>query len=105
IEHDVDAAGVLILVQNFVERAAAIERAEDSALDIRTVRMSEDGDEQTVGIARIDGDHRNLLTVAKSEMRPCFSSVGRLVDAIAGREIGTLQSFAAPDIDDVRIGR
>ena len=67
--------------------------------------MAEDGDEQPVRIAWIDDDLRDLLAVAQAEMRPRLSGVGGFVDAVARREIGTLQPFAAAHVDDVRIGR
>ena len=38
-------------------------------------------------------------------MRPGFPRISRFVDAIAYREIGTLQSFPAANINDIRIGR
>src|SRR5690242_13009676 len=37
-------------------------------------------------------------------MRPRLAAVSRFVHAIAGREIGTTQSFTAADINNVRIG-
>ena len=46
----------------------------------------------------------NLLRVAQAEMRPRLARVGRLVDAVADREVGPRQAFAAADVDDVRIG-
>src|SRR5260370_41804025 len=38
-------------------------------------------------------------------MRPGFSRVGRFVNAIARRQVRTLQSFAAANVNNVRIGR
>src|SRR5438132_11713436 len=38
-------------------------------------------------------------------MRPRLACVSGLVDAIADRQIGTVQSFAAADIDHVRVRR
>src|SRR6185503_463532 len=105
IEHDVDAAGVGILIENLLERASAVGGAEDAALLVRSVRMAQDRDEQTIGILRIDGDLRDLLAVAEAEARPRLARVGRLVDAVAGREVRTLQPFAAADINDVGVGR
>ena len=60
-------------------------------------------DEESIGIARIDRDLRDLLAVAQAEMRPGFARVGRFVDAVADGQIGPMQAFAAADIDDVRI--
>ena len=65
--------------------------------------MSGHRDQQVIGVARIDRDLRDLLAVAQAEMRPGFARVGRFVDAVADREIGAMQSFAAPDVNDVRI--
>ena len=65
--------------------------------------MAEDGDEEAVGVARIDDDLRDLLAVAQAEVRPGPAGVGRLVDAVADGEVGPLQAFAAGDVDDVGI--
>ena len=46
---------------------------------------------------------RNLLAVAQAEVRPGGAGVGGLVDSVADRQIGTMQSFATADVDDVRI--
>ena len=93
IDVDVVAAGVLVLVQDLLERLAAVGRAEDAALLVRAVRMAEHRDEQPVRIARIDGDLRDLLRVAQAEVRPRLAGVGGLVDAVADREVGTLRAL------------
>ena len=67
--------------------------------------MAEHGDEETVRILRVDDDLRNLLAVAKTEVRPGLARVGRFVDAVAGRQIRPLQPFPAADVNDVRIRR
>src|SRR5438270_12811360 len=38
-------------------------------------------------------------------MRPGFTRICGLINAIAGREIRTLQTFATADVNNVRIGR
>jgi hypothetical protein len=65
--------------------------------------MPHDRDEQAVRVARIDDDLRDLLPVTQAEVRPGLSRVGRLVDAVTRREIGTLEPFTASDVNDVRI--
>ena len=60
-------------------------------------------DENTIWIARVDRDLRNLLAVAQTQMRPGFSRVRRFVDTITHRKIGTLQAFAATYVDNVCI--
>ena len=66
--------------------------------------MAEDGGENFVGIARIDGKRGDLLSVCEAEMRPGFAGVGRLINAIADGEIGAMQSLAAAYINDVGVG-
>ena len=68
IDEHVVGARVVVLEQDLLERAPAVGRAEDSALGIRAVRVAERGDEQAVGIAGIDVDRRDHLTVAQAEL-------------------------------------
>ena len=98
-------AGVLVLVQHLLERPSAVGRAEDAALGVRAVRVAEHGDEQPVGVARIDGDRRDHLAVAQAEVLSTSSGVGGLVDAVADREIGADDAGAGADVDDVRVRR
>src|SRR4029453_8757952 len=60
---------------------------------------------QPVGVTRIDDDLRDLLAIAQSKMGPRLPRVRRLVDAVAGREIGTLEAFPAAEVDAVRVRR
>jgi hypothetical protein len=84
---------------------AAVGGAEDSALLVRAVRMTEDCDEDAVRITRIDENCADLLTVSKSHVTPTLPAVGRLIDAVADGEVRSLQAFAARDVDHIRIGR
>ena len=105
IDIDVLAAGVGILVEDFLKRLPAVERSKDAALFVRAVRMPERGHENPIGIARIDDDLRNLLRIAQSrQMRPRLTSVRGFVDAVADREIRARQPLTARDVHDVRIG-
>ena len=104
IDLDVGAAGVFVLGDNSLPGLTAVGRAIDSALFAGSVRMAEHGGENAIRVARIDGERGNLLSIAQAEMRPGFAGVGGFVDAVADREIGAMQSFAAADINDVGIG-
>ena len=66
--------------------------------------MSGHGDENSIGIPRINRELRDLLSIAQTEMRPGFSRVDRFVDTVTERKIGAMQTFAAADVDHVRIG-
>ena len=104
IDLDVVGAGVLVLVQHFLKRPTAIGRAEDAALLVRPVGMAEGGDEEAIGIVRIDCDHRDHLRVVETEIRPALSSVRGLIEAIPGREVGSNDPCARADVDHIRIG-
>ena len=103
IDGDVGSAGILVLVEDFLPVLAAVGGDKDAALFVGTVGMAQHGGEEMVGIARIDGQRGNLLAVAQAEVRPGLAGVGGFVDAVADGEIGTLQAFAAGDVNDVRI--
>src|SRR6185312_7709126 len=105
IDANVVAAHVLVLVKHLLESLAAISRAEYSALGIWTVGMAKCSNEEPVRIRGIDLDVRNHLRLAETQMRPRLASVGRLVHAIADREIRPNDSGASSYIDDVRIRR
>ena len=101
----VRGSGVLIFVDGFLPGPAAIGGAEKAALFIRPVGMAEHGREDSIGIARVDGERGNLQAVAQAEMSPRLSSVSRFVDSVSNREIWAMQAFAAANINDIGIGR
>jgi hypothetical protein len=45
--------------------------------------MAEHSGEDSIGVARIDGECGDLLAVAQAEMSPGFSGVGRFIDAVS----------------------
>ena len=92
------------LVDDFLPGLAAVGGTEKAALFVRTVGMAEHGGENSIGIARIDGQRGDLLAVAQAEMSPGLSGVGRFVDSVANGEVGAMQAFAAGDINNVGIG-
>ncbi len=93
------------LYRTFSKRRAAVGRAENAALRIRTVRMAERRDEQPVRIPGIDLDVGDHLRIAQAEVRPGLARVGGLVHAVADGEIGPDDARAAADVDDVGVRR
>ena len=53
----------------------------------------------------MDDDAADLLDVAETDVRPGAAAVGRLEDAVADAEVGTVQAFAASDVEDVGMRR
>ena len=82
---------------------SAIGGAVEAALFVGAVGVAGDGDEDAVGVAGIDGDLADLLAVAEAEVGPGFAAVGGFVDAVAGGEVGALQTFAAADVKGLGI--
>ena len=104
IDADVVAAGVLVFVEDLLEGAAAVDGSENAPFGVRPVRVAERRDEEAIGIARVDVNHRDHLRVTQPEIRPGPPRVGRLVDTVANGEIGPDDSGAGADVDDVPIG-
>jgi len=67
--------------------------------------MAEDGGVDALRIARVDPHDGDLLRVGEPHVPPGRAAVGRLVDAVAHREVGTLQPLAAPHVEDPRVRR
>src|SRR5712664_3270059 len=105
IEREIGGAGVFILVQDLGKSLAAVGGAKNAALLIRAVGVAFGGDEDAIWIFRIDENRGDLLGVAKVlHVRPGFSGVIGFIDSVAGGEVRALQSFAAANVNNARIG-
>ena len=98
-------AGVLVLVQHLLERAAAVRRAKHAALGVRSIGMAERRHEQPVRIGGVDVDVRDHLRVVEPEMRPRAAGVVGAVHPVAGGEIGPDDPRPGADVDDGGVGR
>ena len=67
--------------------------------------MAEHSRKNFIGVARINRQCRNLITVLQSEMSPGFSRIRGFINAVADREIGTVQAFTASHINYAGIGQ
>src|SRR6266849_5090312 len=92
-----------LAMRNCSTRHAPTSSAINAALRIRSVRMTERGDQHVVGVVRIDPNARNVLRVFQSDVLPRLAGIGRFVDAIAIRDIPTQAGLACPQIDHIRI--
>ena len=104
IEQHVSAANVLVLVQHHGERLTSIGRAKDAALFVWSIRMAGDGDQNRVGVTRINGDLRNLLPIAQTQVHPGVARICRSVNPVSDRQVGSLQAFATAGINNAGIG-
>jgi pyridoxal biosynthesis lyase PdxS len=70
IDLDLRCSGELVDKENVLEGLAAIRRSIEAALLIRPIGMSGHGNEDAVRIMRVNGDLADLLSIAKTEVRP-----------------------------------
>jgi hypothetical protein len=70
IELHLNAAGVLVDEENLFPGRAAVRRAEDAALGVRTVRMPETCDKDDVRLCGMDDEAADLLHVRKANVLP-----------------------------------
>ena len=105
IEREIDGAEVVAPEQHLLPRRAAVARTIDAAVRVRAVRMPERGDEDDVGIGRVDDDARDLTRVVEAQVRPIRTGVGGLVHAVAVGDLRPHVRLAGPDINDAGIRR
>ena len=67
--------------------------------------MSHNCNEEAVGIVRINRHFGDLLAIPQAQVRPRGAGIGGFIDSVAHRQIGTMQAFAAGNVDHVRVRR
>jgi hypothetical protein len=75
IENDIDRACVFVFVKNLRPGLAAVGRAEDAALRVRPVGVSDCGDEDDVGIIGIDDEGADMAGVAQADVAPVAAAI------------------------------
>src|ERR1700730_7420919 len=105
VEHNVDAASVLIFAQHFGPRFSAIGRSKNSALRIRSKRMTESGDQNNVGISWIDNQRPDLPRIFQTDVFPRFPGIDRFVNTDPVGGISANRPFARASVHDVVVRR
>src|SRR5580704_4508745 len=104
IKSDINPAGVVVFVANFLPGLAAIVGAEDAALGVRPEGMPEGRNIDDVRIRGIDDDPANRSRIAQADVLPGLAPIERFVDSVTMRDVATNTSFASPDINNIGIG-
>src|SRR5713226_576478 len=104
IENDVDAAGAVIEVENFLPGFTAVTRAEDAALIVFAVGMAEGGDKSDIGIRRMDDHLADVARVFQTDVVPGLAAIVRTIDAVAEGDVAAYAGFARTDINYIGIG-
>ena len=89
--------------EHVLPAGAAVERAEDTALAALAEDVAEGGDEDDVGIGRVDGDASDLLRLDESHGCPGLPRIARLVDAVTLGEVASHAGLAHAGVDDVGV--
>ena len=105
VDRDVGAARVLVDEERALPRLAAIGGAVHAAIGLRAVRVAEGAGEHDVGIARIDRDAADASRRIEPGVRPGLARIGRLVDAVADRDVAADERLARAGPHDVGIRR
>ena len=102
VDRDVGRAGVRVLLQDLLPGLAAVAGAVDAALGIGTERR---GRAPPRTRCRHSSGARPSSRSARPvpDVRPGLAGVGRLVDAVARRDVAADVGLARADVDDVRV--
>src|SRR5262249_7408361 len=97
---EIRAAGTLIHGEHVLPRGAAVRRVKHAPFLLRAEGLADGAHVHAVRVAWIDHDARDVSRRIQAHVLPRASRVGRLVDAVAERVIGTNQpglTRAGPD--------
>src|SRR5438270_4228516 len=82
---DLHVGGPCVLVPGdyFLPALTPVGGTVETAFSTRPVRMSEHRGENTVRVARVDGEPGNLLGIVEAKMHPGLAGIGGLVNSVA----------------------
>ena len=105
IHRQVHRANVGAFIQNVTPRDAAVRRPVDTALLVRSVRMSQSSDENDVWVRGMDDDAADLEGIVQAGVFPMCTAVDGLINAIARRQIRADVGFSGTGVEYVRVRR
>ena len=105
VHHQVHHARGIVAEENLLPRAAAILGTEDAALGVGTEHVTQRADVHEIRVGRMHHDVADVLGVAQTHEPPCATRVGGLPHTVAVRSVAADRELAAPDVDDVGVGR
>src|SRR5205085_6095727 len=98
---EVDGAGPRAAKEDFLPGTSAIAGAIEPALLVRSPRVPQRRDVDQVGVVRVDADLGDVPRVGQAHVSPRLAAVGRLVDAVAVRDVAADARLTCAGIDDV----
>ncbi len=105
IEDDVDRAGVFILEQDLRPTLAAIGRAENAALRVRTVGVADRRDINDVLILGVNDERADVAGVFQADVAPVAAAIDRFINAVAISDVAAQGRLAGAGVNRVVIAR
>ena len=105
VHHEIRRADGIIDEQHAVPRPAAVGRAIDAALRLRSIRVTQRRDVDDVGIRGVHDDASDPARVLETGAGPGLSRVRRFEHAPADGNVAADEGLAGSGPDDIRIGR
>ncbi len=103
VHREIGGARLVVDEEDLLPALAAVLGAEDPALGVGSPGVAERGHVDEVRVRRVHAHARNLPRVGKPHVLPGLSAVGRLVHAVAVREVASDVRLPHADVDHVRI--
>ena len=98
-------AGRVVHVEHLLPRLAAVRGAEHAAVGVGRPGVADRGDEDHVGVLRIDHDARDLAGVTEAHELPRLAGIGREVHAAPVDDVVADVALARAHPDEVRVRR
>src|SRR5207249_10396084 len=95
----------LVDEQHFVPRLSAVGSAEDAAVRLRPIAVTQNASQHDVRIARIDLHAADATYLLQSHQRPGIAGVEGFVDPLSYGDVAADERFTSPRPYDVRIAR
>jgi len=102
-DRQIGNANVGSLIEHLAPMRSSIDGLVDAAFRIWAISMTECADVNHVRILRIHHDAADLVGVLQTDVRPGCAAIGRFVDAVTGRQIGTNVGLAGSSVDGLGI--
>ncbi len=104
VDRQVVAARAVTPMEHPLPGPTAVAGAEDAALRVASPGVAERRDVDDVGVAGVDDDVGDVAGVGEADVGPGAAAVGRLVDAVAVRDVRADRRLAGAGVDHVRGG-
>ncbi len=104
VDGQVHRARLVADEEHLLPGLAAVLRAEDPALRVRTEGVAQRRDVDEVGVARVNTDSGDLAGLLQADVTPALAGIGRPVDTVSRRDVASDAGRTHAGIDHVGVG-